>query len=493
MLIGIPGERLQLRLDYRPDLFDRSERRTRWSERLVRLLEGGGCGARAADRAARDSHTPKSAPPSCAAGTTRRDAIPPATLPELFGAQAARTPDAIAVVFGDEQLTYGALDARANQLAHHLRGLGVGPEVVVGLCVERSLDMVVGLLGILKAGGAYLPLDPDYPAERLAFMLEDAGAPVLVTQSALLERLPPHDARIVRLDADWPAIAACPDTAPITGLGPHNSAYVIYTSGSTGTPKGVCVASRSVVQLVREPNARRMIARTTCFSSSRRSLSTPRPSRSGARSSTAPALVVMPRPASATWRICSSLIAIKTQVLHLTAAASSRWSTIGACAARAPAASAGGDVLSSPQVRSVLDRARRCRLINCYGPTESNDASARLRGDASATAIAAMLADRPADPNTQIYVLDAGLQPVPAGVAGELYIAGAGLARGYLGRAGLTAERFVADPFRGCREPDVPDGRPGALARGRGAGVPRACGRAGEAARVPDRAGRDRG
>ena len=136
-------------------------------------------------------------------------------------------------------LSYRELDARANQLAHHLRALGVGPEVVVGLCVERSLEMLVGLLGILKAGGAYLPLDPDYPRERLAFMLADAGAPVLVTQSALLDRLPAHGARIVRLDADWPTIAQQPTTAPGQPRShPHNPAYVIYTSGSTGTPKG---------------------------------------------------------------------------------------------------------------------------------------------------------------------------------------------------------------------------------------------------------------
>ena len=157
--------------------------------------------------------------------------IPSATLPELFAAQVARTPDAIAVVHEDESLSYGELDARANQLAHYLRALGVGPEVVVGLCVERSPAMLVGLLGILKAGGAYLPLDPGYPAERLAFMLADAGAPVLVTQSALVDRLPAHGAYIVRLDADAAAIAAQPTSAPAPALDPHNTAYVIYTSG----------------------------------------------------------------------------------------------------------------------------------------------------------------------------------------------------------------------------------------------------------------------
>ena len=145
-------------------------------------------------------------------------AVPGATLPELFAAQVARTPEADAVVFEDERLSYGELDARSSRLAHHLRGLGVGPEVVVGLCIERSLAMLVGLLGILKAGGAYLPLDPDYPPERLAFMLADAGAPVLLTRAALRAHLPAHDAHVVCLDADWPAIARQPATAPATGL-----------------------------------------------------------------------------------------------------------------------------------------------------------------------------------------------------------------------------------------------------------------------------------
>src|SRR5204863_6634687 len=162
------------------------------------------------------------------------------TLPALFTAQAARTPDAVAVVFEDRTLTCAALDAHANRLAHHLQNLGVGPETVVGLCVERSPDMVIGLLGILKAGGAYLPIDAGYPRERLEFMLADAGVAVLVTQSALVDRIPVSAAcRIVRLDADASAIARQPGTAPALDLDPRYPAYVIYTSGSTGAPKAV--------------------------------------------------------------------------------------------------------------------------------------------------------------------------------------------------------------------------------------------------------------
>ena len=175
-------------------------------------------------------------------------AVPPATLPELFAAQVARTPEAVAVVFEDQRLTYGELDARANQLAHHLRALGVGPEVVVGLCVERSPEMVVGLLGILKAGGAYLPLDPDYPRERLAFMLADAGAPVLrhpvgAARSAARARAPASCASM----PTGRRSPRSPSPRPPSALDPHNTAYVIYTSGSTGTPKGVVVVTMAAL------------------------------------------------------------------------------------------------------------------------------------------------------------------------------------------------------------------------------------------------------
>ena len=241
-----------LRLEYRPDLFERGQIEA-LGGRLIRLLEAA------------------VAEPERAIGrldilgaverqTLLRDwndtvqPIASATVAELFAAQAVRTPEAVAVVFEEQQLTYGQLEERANQLAHHLRGLGVGPEVVVGLCVERSLQMVVGLLGILKAGGAYLPLDPSYPPERLAFMLEDCRAPLLLTQSGLRQRLTAHRGSIVELDADWPAIVRQPASAPPNTITPHNTAYVIYTSGSTGTPKGVVVDHRNIVRLVRETN-----------------------------------------------------------------------------------------------------------------------------------------------------------------------------------------------------------------------------------------------
>ena len=231
-------------IEYATDLFDRGTV-AGLAERFVRLLEAAvGDPERAIGRleilSAGERHTIL-----CDWNDTAH-AVPAATLPQLFEAQVARSPQAIAVVCEEASLSYGALDGRANQLAHHLRGLGVGPEVVVGLCVERSLEMVVGLIGILKAGGAYLPLDPGYPQDRLAFMLEDAGAALVVTQQGLADRVAAHH-RVLRLDADWPGIACHPTTAPAHWLDPQNPAYVIYTSGSTGRPKGVCAVHGSVV------------------------------------------------------------------------------------------------------------------------------------------------------------------------------------------------------------------------------------------------------
>ena len=239
-------------LEYASDLFERTSVEA-LAGRLVRLLEAA---VAAPERAIGNLDILSAAERHTILREWNDTAHPvaSATLPELFAAQVAKTPDAVALVFEEESLSYGKLDACANQLAHHLRSLGVGPEVVVGLCVERSPAMLVGLIGILKAGGAYLPLDPSYPPERLAFMLEDAGAPVLVTQAGLLERIAKPRGAIVRLDADWPVIAQNPATAPANRLLPGNTAYLIYTSGSTGTPKGVCTSHRGVVSLIAKPS-----------------------------------------------------------------------------------------------------------------------------------------------------------------------------------------------------------------------------------------------
>src|SRR5437660_6836723 len=234
-------------VEYASDLFAQ-ESVERLAQRFIRLLEGVVADA---DRAlgSLDILTPQERQTILRDWNDTARLVPCATVPELFAAQVERTPDAVAVIFEEEQLSYRELDERSSRLAHYLRGRGVGPEVVVGLCLERSLELIVGLLGILKAGGAYLPLDPDYPRERLSFMVADAGARLIVTQSARRSQLPQAGADLVCLDADWPSIAREPSTAPASGLLPHNLAYVIYTSGSTGTPKGVAVTHAGIPNL----------------------------------------------------------------------------------------------------------------------------------------------------------------------------------------------------------------------------------------------------
>ena len=333
-------------------------------------------------------------------------------------------------------LTYSELDARSNQLAHHLRAFGVGPEVVVGLCVERSLEMLVALLGILKAGGAYLPLDPDYPAERLAFMLEDARATLLLTHSALIDRLPAHDARVVRLDAEWSAIAAQPTTAPASGLQPQNTGYVIYTSGSTGTPKGVSVTHGGI------PNLAAVQIDRFAITSAARILQFASQSFDAALWEMVSALMggaalVLIAPDKRGGDALARLIR-EQKITHATLPPV----LLADLPADLPLATlvVAGEACSPDEVARWSPGRR---MINAYGPTETTVCA--TMSDALSGAVVPPIG-RPIW-NTQVYVLDGCLQPVPVGVSGELYIAGAGLARGYLGRAGLTAERFVADPF----------------------------------------------
>ena len=373
-------------------------------------------------------------------------AIPSGTLPELFAAQVDKTPDAIAVVFEEQSLSYAQLDAHSNRLAHHLRELGVGPETVVGLCVERSLEMVVGLLGILKAGGTYLPLDPSYPQERLAFMLADAQAPVLLTQAALVERLPAQAATIVRLDVDAPAIAQQPTIAPSFALHPQNSAYIIYTSGSTGTPKGVVVDHASLANKILTlgenfgagPGFRMALLSSPAFD----------PSIDQA---------TLPLVHGSTIVVISD--AIRESPLHFWDEVTRKGVNFLNCTPSFFASvirhapenlsldhlALGGEVIPIELLQETSRGLDVARITNLYGPTETtiNAISFAVADDQIGPRIPI---GRPLS-NYRVYVLDGGLQPVPAGVAGELYIAGAGLARGYLGRVGLTAERFVADPF----------------------------------------------
>jgi amino acid adenylation domain-containing protein len=362
-------------------------------------------------------------------------------LHDLFAAQAARTPDAVAVIYEERHLSYGELDRRANQLAHHLRSLGVGPEVIVGLCVERSLDMVVGLLGILKAGGAYLPLDPSYPPERLAYMLADAHAAVLIIHQETRQRAAAGAARLIDLDAEREDIAHQPVEPVPSGVAAANPAYVIYTSGSTGKPKGVMVAHRAVVNVLM--SMRRMpglgsgdiMAAVTPLSFDIAGLEIYLPLITGAR------LIVLPRAVTADGAALRA--GLEGGAITVMQATPATWRMVleaGWQPQRGLKALCGGEAL--PVDLAAALTAGVSELWNLYGPTETTIWSTASRVEAGKP----IRIGRPIA-NTQLYVLDDGLLPVPIGVTGELYIGGAGLARGYLGRPALTAERFVPSPL----------------------------------------------
>jgi len=366
---------------------------------------------------------------------TRTDYPRDACVHELFAVQAGRTPDAVAVVYEDHQLTYRELDERANQLAHYLRRRGVGPDVLVGICMERSVELVVGLLGILKAGGAYLPFDPTYPRERLALMLQDSQAPVLLTQERLRDWLPKHAARVVLLDADWPVIVAETATPPTSAATGATLAYMLYTSSSTGRPKGVQVPHRALTNLLAsmrgEPGitAADTLLAVTTLSFDIAALEVFLPLAVGAR------LVLGDRGiAMDGWRLADALIHTGATILQATP---STWRLLLAAdwaGGTRLTALCGGEALSSDLARSLIPRVSA--LWNLYGPTETTIYStARKVTDArDAASIGRPIA------NTRVYILDGRLQPVPIGVPGELHIGGDGLARGYLNRPGLTAK-----------------------------------------------------
>ncbi|HYH79872.1 MAG TPA: amino acid adenylation domain-containing protein, partial [Longimicrobium sp.] len=365
---------------------------------------------------------------------------------ELFEVQAARTPGAVAVVFEDAALTYDELNRSANRLAHHLRGLGVGPDARVAICVERGPEMIAGLLAILKAGGAYVPLDPAYPAERLRYMLEDSAPAALVTQSSLAGTFAGLDVPAVELDAPAPAWAEGPETNPAcAGLTPGRLAYVIYTSGSTGRPKGVMVEHRSLVNHTAWQaaafgiGARDTVLQRTSISFDASVWELWTPLATGARmlllsSDTA-------KDPDAIGRVIGEGGVTVAQFVP---------ALLQAVLGARPAGAAlpcrtlfcGGEPLPA----ALVEEARAAgagEVVNLYGPTEATiDSTSHVCGlDGRAPSIGRPIA------NARIYVLDPRGEPAPVGVAGELHVGGAGVARGYLGRAGLTAERFVADPF----------------------------------------------
>ncbi|WP_434047551.1 MULTISPECIES: amino acid adenylation domain-containing protein [Sorangium] len=367
---------------------------------------------------------------------------------ELFEAQVERTPEAVAVVFGAQSLTYRELNRRANQLAHHLRSLGVGPEVLVGLCVERSLDMVVGLLGVLKAGGAYVPLDPSYPEERLRFIIEDTGAPVLLTQQHLAARLERQGVRSLCLDTQREITERENSDNPGRKGTPENLAYVIYTSGSTGKPKGVMIPHRGLVNYlsfcveayrVSEGHGA-LVHSSIGFDLTITGLYAPllvggRVILAGEVEGEGLAKVLCEQQGLSLVKLTPAHL---TMLNHLVRAEEA--------AQRTRAFVIGGEALSWSTLRFWQQNAPETRLFNEYGPTETVvgccvHEAGRGEGDAASVPIGRPIA------NTQVYVLDQWLQPVPVGVSGELYIGGAGVARGYLNRPALTAERFLRDPF----------------------------------------------
>ncbi|HYH82411.1 MAG TPA: amino acid adenylation domain-containing protein [Longimicrobium sp.] len=371
------------------------------------------------------------------------------TLHGLCAAQAARTPGATALVWGEERITYAELDARAGRLAARLRRLGVGPEVRVGVCLPRTPDLVAALLGVLKAGGAYLPLDPAYPAERVAFMLADAAAPVVVTDAARAALLPPTDARVVRVDVDGDdaddaasaSASASTSTADLSTVdaGAGSTAYLIYTSGSTGRPKGVQIEHRSAAVLVRwarevfEPAVLRGVLASTsvCFDLSVFELFLPLAT--GGTVILADDALALPRlPARD-----------EVTLLNTVPSAAAELVRAGAIPRSVAVVCLAGEPLPRPLADALYATGHVRAVHNLYGPSEDTTYStaALVERGAPDVAIGHPVA------NTRGYVVDGAMQPVPPRAAGELLLGGDGLARGYLGRPALTAERFVPDPF----------------------------------------------
>jgi amino acid adenylation domain-containing protein len=372
-------------------------------------------------------------------------AVPPACVHDLFTAQAARTPDAVAVTSAGDTLTYAGLERRSAALARLLRARGVGPEVRVGVCLERGTGLLVGLLGVLRAGGAYVPLDPSYPRERLAYMLDDARVPVLLTGAGLAAALPAHRADVVLLeDADEGGEGTLPDG----GIVAANAAYVIYTSGSTGRPKGVVVPHGAVVNLLaamqRElgagPADVLLAVTPLAFDISVLELFLP-------LSVGAAVALVDAGTASDGARLGAAVPELRPSLMQATPATWQMLLEAGWEGLPGLGILCGGEALA-PGLAARL-RARGERLWNVYGPTETTIWSTAARiSDGGPVTVGRPLA------NTRVYVLDSHGRPVPAGVPGALFIGGSGVARGYHERPELTAERFVPDPFG-----DEPGGR----------------------------------
>jgi amino acid adenylation domain-containing protein len=397
---------------------------------------------------------------------------------QLFEQQVEQYPDAVAVVFNEQRLSYSELNQRANQIAHYLQGLGVGPDRLVGVCLQRSPDMVAALLGVWKAGGAYVPLDPTYPQERLSFMVSDAAVQVLLTDKRCERLFSPAHSRTVCLDSDWPLIAGESESNPDSGATPSNLAYVMYTSGSTGTPKGAMILQSGLVNYLTwaiktygvKPGGSVPVHSSISFDLTVTSLYTPL--LAGGR------VELLAEDAAAQSLLTAlerqkgrSLVKITPAHLELL----SQQLASDEVANMTNVFVIGGENLLAEKLRLWREFAPATRLINEYGPTETVVGCCVYEVQADDPGSGSVPIGRPID-NTQLYVLDPDLRPVPQGETGELYIGGAGVARGYWNRPELTEERFLPDPFSGA-----PGGRlykSGDLARYRADGILEYLGRA---------------
>jgi amino acid adenylation domain-containing protein len=358
---------------------------------------------------------------------------------QLFEDQAEKTPDAVAVVYEEQELTYQELNQKANQLAHYLQKIGVQSDTLVGICVERSLEMIIGLLGILKAGGAYVPIDPNYPTERIEYMLEDSAVSIVLTQEILIEKLPVNQEQVICFDKNWSEISLESHEQAESAVTPHNLAYVIYTSGSTGKPKGVMLEHQGVCNLSKaqieilgvHPSSR--VLQFAPFSFDASTWEIVMALCSGAR------LCLVQKDSLLPGENLQQVIK-DYGITHLTVPPSALTVMPSDALEGVKTILVAGEACL-PEIAAKWSKGRR--FLNGYGPTE--DTVCATIGEYQAT-IEKLPIGKPL-PNQQVYLLDPDLQPVPVGVPGELHIGGVGLARGYLNRPDLTAEKFIPNPF----------------------------------------------
>ncbi|MCP3138032.1 non-ribosomal peptide synthase/polyketide synthase [Pyxidicoccus xibeiensis] len=471
-LAAVPGRELTLRISYSAARFDAGtvERMLAHLRHLLRGLAGGE-GRTLGTLSLLDEEERRRVVVEW--NETAREYPRESTLPEVFGRVVERFADQVAVEFGEEKLTYGQLDARANQLAWHLRGQGVSTDVRVAVAVERSVELVVVLVGILKAGGAYVPLDAGYPRERLAAMVEDARPQVLVTTRALMAKLPMEGVASVVLEEA--ALAGQPTHAPPVTALPESLAYIDFTSGSTGRPKGVGTPQAAVLRTVfgvdyahLGPEETLLLVAPISFDASTLEVW-------GALLHGSRLVVFPPHAPSDVYELEAVLVKHAVTTLHLTAGLFTQVVDTHLQGLRTvKQLLTGGDVVSAPHVRRVLEELR-IPVTACYGPTETTLFASCHRMTEVGQVGTAVPIGRPIG-NTRVYVLDASGQPVPVGIGGELYVGGDGVARGYVEQPALTAERFVPDAFSGV--PGARLYRTGDLARWRADGVLEFLGRA---------------